>query len=178
MKANPFLDAQKETELRQYYEVWFHDLGEQAIEQVEKQGFKIPSTKTSLLDQLPDEWEHLMEHGGIVSLSDKELEEYLEKWIRVIGHAYLVQGVWNDRYQTLIRTLDFVKDFIFANLDTGSREIRDAIASSHPIFADVQTELIKHERKLNVLNSLIRKWEKIEFSISRTITNRQGRPTR
>jgi hypothetical protein len=140
-------------------------------------GFLFPTSKPSIADTLPDEWDALMEEKGIMGLTDVQLETYLEKWLRLLGHAYWVHSVWSDRVTVLQRLADYVKDYIFAHAE-GSREQKGAIAGSHPIYLEVMEKLSEWERKRDELYGLIRKWEKIEFTISRTITNRQGKPMR
>jgi len=118
-----------------------------------------------------------MEQGGIYTLSDTHLEDYLEKWLRLLGYAYWVQGLWQDRCNALTRCLDFVKDYIFTYA-SGGREQKSAVAGSHWLTAEILGKLNEAERKLTELNGLIKKWEETKFAISRTITNRQDKPSR
>jgi hypothetical protein len=171
------LTAEQENYLIEKVREWFEIMNEAAPQQLLDAGFLFPNKPPSIWETLPDEWDALMEQGGIYTLSDTHLEEYLEKWLRLLGYAYWVQGLWNDRYNALMRCLEFVKDYIFAHAD-GGREQKAAVAGSHWLTAEILGRVNEAERKLTELNGLIRKWEKIEFSISRTITSRQGRPSR
>ncbi|QNR70362.1 hypothetical protein IAQ67_28825 (plasmid) [Paenibacillus peoriae] len=156
---------------------WFDAMNDTAPQQLLDAGFLFPTKPPEIWTTLPDEWDEMMDQGGIYNLMDKSLEEYLEKWLRLLGYAYWVQGLWNDRYQTLTRCRDFIKDYVFAHSD-GGREQKAAVSGAHWITAEVTGKLNEAERKLTELNGLIRKWEKIEFSISRSITSRQGRGNR
>lgn len=147
------------------------------ISSFERAGLLFPTKKPDISDTLPDEWDRLMEEGGIRRLTDIQLEEYLEKWLRLLGYAYWVQGVWQDRVNVLERLLELVKDYIFAAAP-GGREQKAAIAGSHPLTQEVLEKLIYWQRRLDRLNGLIKKWEKIEFAISRVITLRSNKPTR
>lgn len=140
-------------------------------------GFLFPTQAPSIAETLPDEWDALMDDKGIMGLNETQLETYLERWLRLLGHAYWVHGVWNDRVTVLERLANYVKDYVFAHAE-GSREQKGAVAGSHPLYIEVVERLSEWERKRDELYGLIRKWEKIEFTISRTITNRQGRPSR
>lgn len=171
------LTPEQEKYLLSKVKEWFDIMNDTAPQQLLNAGFLFPDKPPSNWQTLPDEWENLMEQGGIYTLSDTHLEEYLEKWSRLLGYAYWVQGLWTDRYNVLVRCRDFIKDFIFAHAD-GGREQKAAVAGSHWITAEILGKLTEAERKLTELNGLIRKWEEIKFSISRTITNRQGRPNR
>ena len=153
---------------------WYEAMNERAPQQLVEAGFLFPTKPPSIWETLPDEWDALMEQGGIYTLSNTHLEEYLEKWNRLLGYAYWVQGLWQDRVNVLIRCVTFIKDYIFAHAD-GGREQKAAVAGSHWLTAEMLGKLTEAERKLTELNGLIRKWEETKFSLSRTITNRQGR---
>lgn len=174
--ANPLecLSYEQEEYLRGKVDEWFDAMNKVAPQQLLDAGFLFPNKPPEIWNSLPDEWDDLMDQGGIYNLSDVKLEEYLEKWLRLLGYAYWVQGLWNDRYQTLLRCQNFIKDYIFAHSD-GGREQKAAVSGAHWITTEVTTKLNESERKLNELGGLVRKWEKIEFAISRTITSRQGR---
>lgn len=156
---------------------WFDVMNETAPQQLLDAGFLFPNQPPANWETLPDEWDGLMEQGGIYTLTDVNLEEYLEKWLRLLGYAYWVQGLWTDRFNALTRCKEFVKDYVFAHAE-GGREQKAAVAGAHWLVAEILSKLTEAERKLTELNGLIRKWEKIEFTISRTITSRQGRPSR
>lgn len=156
---------------------WLHEMDKSTPRQLLSAGFLYPEGPPSIWDKLPDEWDELMDRGGITTLTDASLEEYLERWGRLLGHAYWVQGLWEDRFNVLTRAYEYVKDFIFSHA-SGGREQKDAVAGSHPITLQVLDMLIEAERKKTELNGLIKKWDKTEFSISRAITNRQGRSYR
>lgn len=177
--SNPYecLTAEQEQYLIDKVREWYEVMNESTPQSLLNAGFLFPDKPPSIWNTLPDEWDELMEQGGIYTLSDTKLEEYLEKWNRLLGYAYWVQGLWTDRVDVLTRCVEFVKDYIFANAD-GGREQKAAVAGSHWITAEMLSKLTEADRKLKELNGLIRRWEKIEFSISRTITNRQGRPVR
>jgi hypothetical protein len=154
----------------------FSKANDSTLEYLEQAGFMFPTQKPSISDQLPDEWDSLMEQeGGMMRLQSVNLEDYLEKWDRLVGYAKWVRGVWNDRVEALERLHNYVKDYIFTRVEGGSRELRGAVAGSHPITLEVLEQLNEWSRKRNVLDGLIYKWEGIKFSISRTITNRQSR---
>lgn len=177
--ANPLncLSPEQEDYLIGKVKEWYEVMNETAPQQLLDAGFLFPDKPPSIWDTLPDEWDNLMEQGGIYTLGEAHLEEYLEKWNRLLGYAYWVQGLWSDRFNVLTRCKEFIKDYVFAHAD-GGREQKASVAGSHWLTAEILSKLTESERKLTELNGLIRKWEKVEFSISRTITNRQGRPNR
>jgi hypothetical protein len=171
------LSQEQEDYLQGKVHEWFDVMNETAPQQLLDAGFLFPNQPPSIWDSLPDEWDALMAQGGIYTLDDVHLENYLEKWLRLLGYAYWVQGLWNDRFNVLTRCKEFIKDYVFAHAD-GGREQKAAVAGSHWLTAEILGKLTESERKLTELNGLTRKWEKIEFSISRTITSRSGRMTR
>lgn len=168
------LSVEQEDYLLEKVGEWFTAMNDKAPQQLLDAGFLFPNQPPSIWETLPDEWDALMEQGGIYTLSSTNLEEYLEKWLRLLGYAYWVQGLWNDRFNVLTRCKEFIKDYVFAHAD-GGREQKAAVAGAHWLTAEILGKLTEAERKLTELNGLIRKWEKIEFSISRTITSRNGR---
>lgn len=163
--------------LDQYIEMQFQKVDEPDLSHLEQAGVLFPNRLPEGWDTLPDLWDDLMEEKGIVGLQDYELEEYLEKWLRLLGYAYWVRGIRDAQVNILQRTADYVKDYIFSHAE-GGRELRAAVSGSHPLYKKVLDRLSEYSEKLTTLNGMIWKWEKIEFSISRTISNRSGKSYR
>lgn len=169
------LTPEKEQWLYSIIERWFDKGNEEAPQKLLDAGIIFPAKPPSIYETLPDEWDELMERtGGITQLTNHQLEDYLEKWTRLLGYAYWLRGVWRDRVDTLERALQFVKDFIFKESD-GGRELRGAEAGAHDVTLYVLDKLNEAKRPLNILEGKIERWEKIEFAISRAITNRTQR---
>lgn len=160
-----------------YIEMQFEKIDHPDMQYMLRHGLLFPDRVPKDWDTLPDEWEEIMETKGIVNLYDYELEKYLEKWLRLLGHAYWVLGIKQARRDLLQRCADYVYNFIFAHA-SGGREQKAAVAGSHPLYKKVLDRLIDEEKQLSEISGLVRKWEKVEFSISRAITNRAGKPTR
>ncbi|ALA07230.1 hypothetical protein SECTIM467_106 [Brevibacillus phage SecTim467] len=167
------LGYEQEQRLYQIVERWFDDGNAQAPSKLLDAGIVFPVAPPKIYETLPDEWDALMDNaGGITRLQNFQLEDYLEKWTRLLGYAYWLRGVWRDRVDTLERALQYVKDYIFKEVD-GGRELRGAEAGSHDVTLYVLDKLNEAKRPLNMLEGKIERWEKIEFAISRAITNRQ-----
>lgn len=142
-----------------------------------REGILFPDTLPKEWNVLPDEWDRVMEEKGILNLHDHELSVYLERWLRLLGHAYWVRGIKEANILVLERAADHIKDIVFSSA-SGGREQKAAVAGSNEQFLRVDNALTECKYQLTILNGIIYKWEKIEFSISRTITNRSGRPLR
>jgi len=168
------LSKEEEDYLIDKIQQWFEVMNDQTPQQLVNAGFLFPTQPPAIWETLPDEWDNLMDNGGIYNLSGVQIEEYLEKWNRLLGYAYWVHALWGDRLNALSRCLEFVKDYVFAKAE-GGREQKAAIAGSYWLTAEVIGKVNEAERKHTELGGLIRKWEKIDFSISRTITSRQNR---
>lgn len=173
---NPFscLSQEQENALYSFVESEFSKIDEPNMNHLLESGILFPDRTPSEWDTLPDEWETLMEQQGIVNLQDHELEKYLEKWLRLLGHAYWVRGIRESRLSTLERCSNYIKDYVFAHSE-GGREQKAAVAGSHQLYRTVLERLTVAQSQLHELNGMIWKWEKIEFSISRAITSRSGR---
>lgn len=179
MTKDPFncLTPEEEQALGKYITLTFEKIDDPNLDHLLKSGVLFPDRIPSHWDTLPDEWEEVMETKGIVNLEDYELEKYLEQWLRLIGYAKWVQGVKEARVNLLQNCADYVRDYIFAKAE-GGREQKSAVSGSHPLFKIVNDRLTTLKSELYELNGMIYKWEKIEFAISRAITNRQGKPAR
>jgi hypothetical protein len=177
--SNPFLCLSEEQEelLINLIENEFSKIDEPDMQHLLDSGILFPDRTPKDWDTLPDEWDAIMEEKGIINLHDHELEKYLSKWLALLGHAYWVRGIWEARKNILQRCADYVKDYVFVHAQ-GGREQKAAVAGSHPLYRMVLERLTVAEQRLTELQGIIYKWEKIEFSISRAITNRQGKPTR
>lgn len=174
--ANPFgcLTQEQEQHLLDAIEAWYGQKNESVPQALYDAGFDFPSERPDIWDKLPEAWGEMMAAKGITAVTDSELEDFLEKWLRLLGYAYWVEGIWTDRFNAITRAANYIKDYIFAHAQ-GGREQKAAVAGAHPIYLTALHEVNDAERKLTELRGLIRHWEKIEFTISRTITNRQGR---
>lgn len=172
-----FLTEEQEQMLEEFIENEFKKIDEPNMDHLLQSGVLFPDRIPSHWDKLPDEWDSIMEEKGIVNLADYELEKYLEQWLALIGYAKWVQGVREARLLILQRCADYVKDYLFAHAE-GGREQKSAVAGSHPLYKKVLDRLVVAEQQLTELNGMVAKWEKIEFAISRAITNRQGKPLR
>lgn len=177
--GNPFdcITEEQYDLLDQFIQHEFSKIDEPDLSHLENSGILFPDRLPHEWNVLPDEWDALMETQGIIGLHDHELEKYLEKWLRLLGYAYWVRGIREANYHILERCANYVKDYIFAHAQ-GGREQKAAVAGSHPLYRKVLERLTVADEQLSVLNGMIFKWEKIEFSISRAITNRSGKPTR
>lgn len=173
MIKNPFdcLDDDRYNLLVTYIENEFKKIDEPDLSHLTSAGVLFPDRLPLGWDVLPDEWDRLMEMQGIVGLQDHELEKYLEQWLRLLGYAYWVRGIREANFTILERCSNYVKDYIFAHAE-GGREQKAAVAGSHPLYREVLERLTVAEEQLYSLKGMIFKWEKIEFSISRSITNR------
>lgn len=171
------LTPEQEVALNTYIEYEFKKIDEPNMNYMLQSGLLYPDRTPQEWNVLPDEWDGIMEQKGIINLEDYELEKYLERWNRLIGHAHWVLGIHEARRDLLQRCADYVKDYIFAHAD-GGREQKAAIAGSHPLYKKVLDRLTLAEQRCTEIKGLVIKWEKIEFSISRAITNRASRPIR
>lgn len=166
------LTNEQEDRLYGVIQRWFDEGNVEAPNKLLQAGIVFPAAPPTIYETLPDEWDNLMATtGGITQLQNFQLEDYLEKWTRLLGYAYWLRGCWRDRVDTLERALQYVKDFIHFN-STGGRELRGAEAGSHDVTYFVLDKLNESKRPLNILDGKIERWEKIEFAISRAITNR------
>ncbi|MEC2266539.1 hypothetical protein ACR6EC_12205 [Bacillus subtilis] len=177
--SNPFecLTDEQYTLLENFIDNEFSKVDEPNLDHLTKSGVLFPDRLPHEWDTLPDEWDRMMENQGIVNLEDHELSKYLEKWLRLLGYAYWVRGIREANFNILERCANYVKDYVFAHAQ-GGREQKSAVAGSHPLYRTVLERLTVAQEQLFTLNGMIYKWEKIEFSISRAITNRAGRPSR
>lgn len=177
--SNPFdcLMDEQYSLLENFIQGEFAKVDDTNLDHLTQSGVLFPDRLPHEWDTLPDEWDRLMETQGIVNLEDFELSKYLEKWLRLLGYAYWVRGIREANYNILDRCANYVKDYVFAHAQ-GGREQKAAVAGSHPLYRTVLERLTIAQEQLHVLNGMIYKWEKIEFSISRAITNRAGKPTR
>lgn len=160
--------------LQEYVEAKFRLIDEPDMQYMLQSGLLFPNRTPDIWDKLPDEWDTLMEQRGISSLSNTDLEQYLEKWNRLLGHAYWVRGIYQSRQEILSRTYDYVKDYIFTRA-AGGREQKAAVSGSHEISEMVLQRVMEISAKLHQIGGLIYRWEKIEFTITRTITLRGSR---
>jgi hypothetical protein len=166
------INHEQEERLYAIIERWFDNGNSEAPQKLLDAGIVFPAAPPTIYETLPDEWDNLMANtGGITQLQNFQLEDFLEKWTRLLGYAYWLRGVWRDRTDTLERALTYVKDFIFKESE-GGRELRGAEAGAHEVTLYVLDKLNEHKRPLNMLEGKIERWEKIEFAISRAITNR------
>lgn len=179
MPKDPFncLTDEQYRMLEEFIDNEFKKIDEPNLNHLINAGILFPDKLPHEWNTLPDEWDYKMETMGIINLHDHELEKYLEKWLRLLGHAYWVRGIREANQGILQRCADYVRDYIFAHAD-GGREQKAAVAGSHPLYKKVLDRLTVASEQLSILNGIIYKWEKIEFSISRAITNRTGKPTR
>ncbi|KZR57910.1 hypothetical protein [Pseudobacillus badius] len=176
---NPFdcLSDEQYTLLDQFIQNEFSKIDEPNLDHLTNAGVLFPDRLPAEWNTLPDEWDNLMEVQGIIGLQDYELEKYLEKWLRLLGYAYWVRGIREANHDILERCANYVKDYVFSHAE-GGREQKAAVAGSHPLYRTVLERLTLANEQLTMLNGMIYKWEKIEFSISRAITNRTGKPMR
>lgn len=166
------LNQEQEDRLYSIVDRWFDKGNEEAPQKLLDAGIMFPVAPPTIYETLPDEWDNLMANtGGITQLQNFQLEDFLEKWTRLLGYAYWLRGCWRDRVDTLDRSLNYVKDYIFKESD-GGRELRGAEAGAHDVTLYVLDKLNESKRPLNMLEGKIERWEKIEFAISRAITNR------
>jgi hypothetical protein len=164
-------------ELRGIVDKWFTSLNQTLLEEQEKAGILYPTSKPN--SSIVDEWSDLLDNKPISSLTDTQLENYLEKWSKLIGYSYWVENYYLDRVNTLTRCREFVRNKVYVySKSLGGREIVDAYAESHQLVEEITEELNYWSRKLDLLRGSIRDWEKKEFSISRAISNRQSKPYR
>jgi hypothetical protein len=177
--SNPFdcLSDEQYDLLDQYIAKEFSKIDEPDLNHLLNSGVLFPNRLPQEWDTLPDEWDTLMETQGIIGLQDHELEKYLEKWLRLLGYAYWVRGIREANHNILERCANYVKDYVFSHAQ-GGREQKAAVAGSHPLYRTILERLTVANEQLTTLNGMIFKWEKIEFSISRAITNRAGRVSR
>lgn len=166
------LSTEQEEHLLDVIDRWFNAGNVDAPNKLLEAGIVFPAEPPSLYSTLPDDWDNLMANtGGITQLQNFQLEDYLEKWTRLLGYAYWLRSCWRDRTETLERALQYVKDYIFKE-SSGGREQRGAEAGSHDVTLTVLDKLNEVKRPLTMLEGKIERWEKIEFAISRAITNR------
>lgn len=176
---NPFdcLSDEQYDLLDQFIQNEFAKLDDPDLSHLTGAGVLFPDRLPIGWDTLPDEWDNMMEVKGIIGLEDFELEKYLEQWLRLLGYAYWVRGIREANLGILERCANYVKDYVFAHAQ-GGREQKASVAGSHPLYRTVLERLTVASERLSTLNGMIFKWEKIEFSISRTITSRSGRSQR
>lgn len=160
--------------LQEYIQLQFDKIDTPDMDYMLKSGLLFPDRTPSIWNILPDEWDAVMEEKGMIGLTPVELEKYLEQWNRLLGHAYWVRGIYQSRLEILTRTCDYVKDYIFSKA-SGGREQKAAISGSHDLTKLVNDRLIEATARLSAINGLVFKWEKIEFTITRTITIRSNR---
>lgn len=168
------MSTEETVALEQYIQLQLAKIDEPDMNYMLQSGLLFPNRTPAHWDTLPDEWDTLMEQQGIASLNNVDLEKYLEQWNRLLGHAYWVRGIYQSRQEILSRTADFVKDYIFTRA-SGGREQKAAVSGSHPLYEDVLNRLMEISARLHEISGLVYRWEKIEFTITRTITSRSNR---
>lgn len=160
--------------LQEYINLQFQKIDEPSMDYMLQAGLLFPDRTPSIWNQLPDEWDKVMDERGIIGLEFMELEKYLEQWNRLLGHAYWVRGIYQARQEILSRTYEYTKDYIFTRA-SGGREQKAAVSGSHELTKLVLDRLTDITAKLSEINGLVYRWEKIEFSITRAITVRSSR---
>jgi hypothetical protein len=118
------------------------------------------------------EWEKMKQrYGGIANIPFSELGDFLDRWTALISYTRWVEAVSDIEQSSALEIRDTVKKQLYT-LQTGSREIRDAMVSIEPTYIKLEQDYNEKVSLYKAIKGLREGYETRANAISREITRR------